>query len=298
MTLLLSTAKITFIGAGSMAEAILRGLIERNATLPEQLYVMNRSNVQRLDELKQRYLVHTVSLASASTPPEASANADLQKKSFVQQADVVVLCMKPKDTLSALNELCSWLQPHQCIISVVAGLSIQTIASFFPHPMPIVRTMPNTSSAIGLGATGVSFGSHTSDAHKQLATAMCEAIGTVTIVEEHLLDVVTGLSGSGPAYVYYFMEAMIQAGIDGGLTAEQARQLTVQTFLGASHMVHQTNEEPDMLRKKVTSPNGTTQAAIALMEQQQVAQSIMQAVFASVHRSKEMGQQLSDMQIK
>ncbi|OCT14131.1 pyrroline-5-carboxylate reductase [Paenibacillus pectinilyticus] len=276
----LSQAKIAFVGAGSMAEAIARGLIQKEVANPQHVYMMNRSNQDRLAYLRSEY-----GLQASSDPAT--------KDTFIREADVVVLCMKPKDVESAFAELRPLLNEGQLLISVIAGLSIEKAEKLLQSNMPIVRTMPNTSSTIGLGATGMSFSSKVNDTFKQLAIQMFEAVGIVTIVDEDKLEVLTGVSGSGPAYVYYFMEAMIKAGIEGGLNEEDAKQLTLQTVLGAAHMVKITKEDPAELRRKVTSPNGATQASIEALDRYQFSEAVAQAVFHSAARAKEMGEQIA-----
>jgi pyrroline-5-carboxylate reductase len=272
----LRDARIAFVGAGSMAEAIFRGLIERNVAAPERIAVINRSNNDKLAQLESRYGVLT------STDPNG-------KNELIAGADIVVLAMKPKDAEASLLDLKHVLNERQLIVSVIAGLSIAKIAALLDTNAPIVRTMPNTSSTIGLGATGVSFSANVSDPQKRLALAIFEAVGIVSVVDEPLLDVVTGVSGSGPAYVYYFMEAMIKAGVDGGLSAEEARRLTVQTVLGAARMVELTQENPAELRRKVTSPNGTTQAALETLDRHGFSEGIASAVARAAERAQELG---------
>lgn len=276
----ISQAKIAFVGAGSMAEAIVRGLIQTEVANPQNVYMMNRSNQDRLAFLRSEYGLH------ATSDPAT-------KDAYIREADVVVLCMKPKDVESSFAELQHLLNEQQLLVSVIAGLSIAKVEKLLQTNMPIVRTMPNTSSTIGLGATGMSFSSTVNDTFKQLVIQMFEAVGTVTIVDEDKLEILTGVSGSGPAYVYYFMEAMIHAGIEGGLTEEDARQLTLQTFLGAAHMVQHTKEDPAELRRKVTSPNGATQKSIEALDRFQFSEAITQAVFSSAARAKEMGEQIA-----
>jgi pyrroline-5-carboxylate reductase len=280
MTTSLSQARITFIGAGSMAEAIFRGLIERNIIKPEQLYVINRSDQAKLDHIHQQYGAHVTSDAAA-------------RESFIKQADVVVLCMKPKDVETAFQDLKPLLSERQLLVSVIAGLSTVTMESLLDKQMPIARTMPNTSSTIGFGATGISFSSSVNEAYRQLAVEMFEAVGIVSVVDESKLEIITGVSGSGPAYVYYFMEAMIKAGIEGGLSEEDARKLTLQSVLGAGHMVQQTQEDPAELRRKITSPNGTTQAAIEAMDRHHFSDAVVSAVLRSAERAKEIGEQIA-----
>lgn len=280
MSTTLSQAKIAFVGAGSMSEAIIRGLIQTNVAQPQNLYVMNRSDQDRLAYLRSEYGLQ------ATSDPQTKDN-------YLREVDVVVLCMKPKDVVTAFTELEPLLNEKQLLVSVIAGLSIGKIETLLQTDMGIVRTMPNTSSTIGLGATGMSFSTNVNDTFKQLAIQMFEAVGIVSIVDEEKLEMVTGVSGSGPAYVYYFMEAMIKAGIEGGLTEEDARQLTLQTVLGAAHMVQTTQEDPAELRRKVTSPNGATQASIEVLDRYQFTEAVSGAVFRSAARAKEMGEQIA-----
>ncbi|MDF2721002.1 MAG: proH [Paenibacillus sp.] len=275
---------IAFVGAGSLAEAIFRGLIEKRVASPERIFAVNKQSDDRLHYIRETYGIR------ASREPE-------QRDKAIAEADIVVLNMKPKDAVEGIGEIRHLLRPGQMIVSVIAGLSIETIQHLLGGSYAVVRTMPNTSSTIGLGATGISFSGAVTAEQRKTALAMFEAIGIVCAVEEHLLEIVTGVSGSGPAYFYYFMEAMIAAGIEGGLSAEDARQLTVQTALGAAQMVNTTGEAPVELRRKVTSPNGTTHAAIELMEQHGVASAVSKAVFRSADRAREMGQQLAEQAI-
>ncbi|WCF06163.1 pyrroline-5-carboxylate reductase [Paenibacillus thiaminolyticus] len=270
--------RIGIYGAGSMAEAIIRGLTEKQLIAPDRIAVVNRSNTERLEELQRRYGV-------------AADNSPQGKSRLLQVADIVLLAVKPKDAAGALAELKTCLRPGALLLSVVAGLSIATMQRI-AGPVPVVRTMPNTSSSIGLGATGVCWSEETSAEQQEAALHLLQAVGYATVVAEHDLNMVTGLSGSGPAYVYYLMEAMIAAGVDGGLSAEQARELTVQTVRGAAEMVRLTGEEPADLRRKVTSPGGTTAAAIETLEQYQFQQALRSAIHRAEARAQEMGEQI------
>lgn len=285
MTLTLATARLAFVGAGSMAEAIFRGLVERKIAAPEQLYVTNRSNQAKLQQIHEQYGVHVTN------------DAEL-RQTYIRQADVVILCMKPKDVEKAFSELKPLLNKDQLLISVIAGLSIDKMEALLQTKLPIVRTMPNTSSTIGLGATGISFSGSTQAHHRQLAVDMFEAVGIVSLMDESKLDIVTGVSGSGPAYVYYFMEALTKAAVEGGLSAEDARKLTLQTVLGAANMVQITQENPAELRRRVTSPNGSTQAAIETLDRYHFSEGIVQAVIRASERAKEMGEQIASVTSK
>lgn len=277
----LSTARITFVGAGSMAEAILRGLTADENSNKQRITVLNRSDVNRLQFLQQSY---GVSLAIDAE----------QRAEAIAAADVVVVAFKPKDAIEGLLSIKSLLKPSQLLVSVIAGLSITTMEMILgTSGQPIARTMPNTSSAIGLGATGISFSKSVTSELQELTTQMFASTGIVTIVEEARLDIVTGVSGSGPAYIYYMMEAMIEGGVRGGLTPEAAKELTIQTVLGAAQMVQQTGEAPADLRRKVTSPNGTTQAAIEMLDQHQFAIGVTKAVLRASERANELGKTIS-----
>jgi pyrroline-5-carboxylate reductase len=275
----IGSLRLCFYGAGSMAEAFVRGLLDRGLTEPAQISVMNRQNAERLDELATRYGV-------------AAANDAESKQTMLHDADIIFLAMKPKDAAEAIKQLRDIIKPGQILVSLVAGMTIGTIEALLGQQIAIVRTMPNTSSTIGLGATGISFSSSVTNVQRLLAEQMLQSIGLTAIVEEPLLDVVTGLSGSGPAYIYYLMEAMINAGRELGLSEKAARELTVQTVLGAAHMVKATNENPADLRHKVTSPNGTTQAAIETLDAHHFTKAITAAVGRAAERAGEMGAEI------
>jgi len=275
----LRDARIAMIGAGSMSEALLRGLIRHNIALPHMVSVMNQSNQDRLQELHRRYRV---------TIPAVEAD----KAAIIREAHILVLAMKPKDISNSLAYIKPLINPKQLIISVVAGVKIQTMETLLGRSLPIVRSMPNTSATIGLGATGISFSSQVSEQQKEIASDIFESIGVVTTVDEDELDIVTGLSGSGPAYVYYLMEALVKAGMNGGLSQEAATALTMQTLIGAANMVKETGETPEVLRRKVTSPGGTTNAAIEVLNQYQFSEGIQHAIARATERSREMGEEI------
>jgi pyrroline-5-carboxylate reductase len=273
----LGQAQICFYGAGSMAEAILRGLIESRSANPKKITVTNRQNSERLRALEQQYGVIPVEGEAARLEALASA-------------DIIVLGMKPKDAADALCKLAPVLRQTQLIISVIAGLSIGTMEALLGEGRAIARTMPNTSSTIGLGATGICFSPAVSVRQQEMTLAMFRAVGITSVVEEPLIEAVNGVSGSGPAYVYYLMEAMMAAGKQLGLSEKSARELTVQTVLGAAEMVRQTGEAPAELRRKVTSPGGTTQAAIETLERYRFQEAMLEAILKCAARAREMGE--------
>jgi len=276
----LDDKKLCFIGGGMMAEALIRGLIHQRKLKSASIAVLDNGPGDRLNLLHNKYGIHTV------------ADTD-QIPAAVSSADIIVLAVKPKDAADALKQYRGSLRKNHVIVSFVAGLPIDSIAQLVGFSIPIVRTMPNTSSSIGLGATGLSCNEQVSESDKQLATEIFESIGIVCEVEENQLDIVTGVSGSGPAYIYYFVESMIAGGIAGGLDESTAKQLTVQTVLGAAEMLRQTGEQPADLRKKVTSPGGTTQAALELMADAGVGEHITRAVLRAAERADEMGKEIA-----
>lgn len=285
MSQLLASQKLVFIGAGSMAEAIIRGLTHQKKVATDQIHVMNRSNRGQLNELQTRYSIQVCS--------------DLQlKENVIRQANIVILAMKPKDAPKAFAELRHLLTKEMLIISVIAGLSIETMQDLLQNEMQLVRTMPNTSSSIGLGATGLSFSDSTTAIHREIAMEIFCSMGEVSLIDERQFDILTGVSGCGPAYVYYLMEAMISGGIKGGLSEEMARQLTVQTVLGAASMVKFTQENPADLRRKVTSPNGATQAAIETMNLLHFTEAVEKGILRAAERTGELGEMIRDEALK
>ncbi len=273
----ISSLKVSFYGAGSMAEAIVRGLIHEKLIAPERISMLNRQNKERLTELHSRYGVQTIL--------QGGSNDD-----YIREADIIFLAMKPKDAAAALSDIRPYIASKQLVISIVAGLSIQSISQLLGDAAPIVRTMPNTSSTIGLGVTGISYSSTVSPQQMLLTEAIFSLIGMNAVIDESLQAAITGVTGSGPAYVYHFMEAMIQAASELGLPEADAKELIVQTVLGAAEMVRSTGEEPAALRRKVTSPNGTTQAALEIMAEHRFPETVVKAVRRAAERAGELGE--------
>jgi pyrroline-5-carboxylate reductase len=273
----ISALRVSFYGAGSMAEAIVRGLINEKLIAPERISMLNRQNKERLTELHSRYGVHTILQGGSN-------------EEYVREADIVFLAMKPKDAAAALLDIKPYISSKQLVISIVAGLSISSISQLLGDAAPIVRTMPNTSSTIGLGVTGISYSSSVTPQQMLLTESIFSLIGMNAVIDESLQEAITGVTGSGPAYVYHFMEAMIQAASELGLPPADAKELIVQTVLGAAEMVRTTGEEPAVLRQKVTSPNGTTQAALEVMAEHRFSDTIVKAVHRSAERAGELGE--------
>lgn len=268
--------KIAFIGAGSMAEAIVSGLVKAPELVqPEDIIVTNKVNEVRLQELHDKYEVTPI----------------VDKQEVVTDAEVIVLSMKPKDLQSALDEIIPYLVPGQLIISVIAGIEEAHIRALIGKNIPIIRTMPNTSAMIGASATGIAQGKYATDTHVQQAERLFQTIGTTVVVPEEKLHGVTGISGSGPAYFYYMVEAMEEAAVDVGLDEETAKALVRQTILGAGRMLEETGEPAGTLRKNITSPGGTTNAAITKLGELDFQHIVKQGVQAAYNRSIEMSKE-------
>ncbi|MGG1660630.1 pyrroline-5-carboxylate reductase [Brevibacillus sp. NRS-1366] len=267
--------RIGFLGAGSIVEAMLSGILKKELLAPEHLLISNRNNRERLQQLADAYGVQYTQ----------------DKREVVRSSDILILAIKPKDAAEALQDLRGVVHADQLVISVIAGVSTSLIEEWLGVNCPIIRTMPNTSSAVGLSATGLAANQFVTEEQLRQATRLFEAIGTVYEVAEEELDIITGLSGSGPAYIYYLVEAMMAAGATAGLDREMARQLTLQTVIGAAHMLLDTREEPALLRQQVTSPGGTTQAGLEVLEAYQFQQGVTAAILRATERSREMGAQ-------
>ncbi len=267
--------RIGFLGAGSIVEAMLGGIIKKELLPAGQILVTNRSNNERLCQLSDQFGV--------------AATRNIEQ--LINDSDILILAMKPKDAQEACLRLRNLVTERHLVISVIAGISTERLNEWLDVSCPIIRTMPNTSSAVGLSATGISQGCFASAEHLAIASRIFESIGSVYAVPEEELDIVTGLSGSGPAYIYYLVEAMEGAGTKAGLSPMMARQLTVQTLLGAAQMLLHTREEPAVLRRKVTSPGGTTQAGLEVLETYEVKQAISSAILRATERARELGAQ-------
>jgi pyrroline-5-carboxylate reductase len=265
--------KLAFVGAGSMAEAIIAGVLANGFLTSDQIYVTNKNNLTRLERLCSQYQV----------------NCSSDKREVLEGADIVVLSMKPKDIKEALQSIKPYLNTKQLIVSVLAGISSDYIAKELGVTVPIVRAMPNTSAAIGFSATALAKGEFATDAHFKNAQKLFQTIGTATLVEEEDLHAVTGLSGSGPAYIYYLVEAMENAAIEAGLKQEVSKELIIQTLVGAAEMLKTSKDEPAVLRQKVTSPGGTTQAGLETLEKYKYQEALIECIKNAKNRSIELG---------
>ena len=265
--------KIAFIGAGSMAEAIISGVISSNFIQADKVFVTNRANQDRLTELHKQYQVQS----------------SHDKEEVIENADIVVLSMKPADVKSAIDPIKAFIKPNQLIISVIAGISTGYLSSLIGKNTPVIRVMPNTSASIGFSATALSKGYNVSDQHMKMAESLFQTIGTTVIVAEEDIHTVTAISGSGPAYVYYLVEAMEKAGVEAGLDQDIAKSLITQTILGAGKMLQQSGKSASTLREEITSPAGTTEAGIKTLATYDFQEAVIECIKSASNRSIELG---------
>jgi pyrroline-5-carboxylate reductase len=267
------TARIVFVGGGNMAAALIGGLIARG-TPSTALSAIDPSEPQRA-ALGTRFGI------AAHAAPDAA----------VLDVDVIVLAVKPQQMREAVRAIA----PHvgtQMLLSVAAGVRAVDLSRWLGGYRRILRTMPNTPALVGLGAAGLAALPGCTEADRMLAETIMKSVGeTVWVDDEARLDAVTALSGSGPAYVFRFIESMIEGGVKLGLSAEQARLLTLQTFVGATQLALRADEPPSVLRERVTSKGGTTAAGLAVLEARGVPQAIIDAMAAANLRSEELGKE-------
>ncbi|WP_448626745.1 pyrroline-5-carboxylate reductase [Geodermatophilus sp. URMC 64] len=263
---------LAIIGGGKIGEALLSGLIRRGGA--EGIVVCERSP-ERAAELEQRYGVPAVDLAEAA-----------------RRARALLVAVKPQDIGTLLDRLSGHVDAaRHLVVSVAAGVPTARIEAALPAGTPVVRVMPNTPALVDEGMSVLSAGSHAEEAHLDEAEALLAAVGRVRRVPEAQQDAVTALSGSGPAYFFYLVEAMIDAGILLGLPRAMAADLIVQTALGAAVMLRDSGEHPVQLREAVTSPGGTTIAAIRELERHGVRAALIAAIEAAHARSVELGRE-------
>ncbi len=267
-------ATIGFIGAGNMATALAKGLLESGAIEAENIYASD------VDEKRRKLFARAT-----------SANIGEDNSAVLRDADIIVLAVKPQHIADVLKEIGPIFEERHLVISIAAGIKTAYIEKFIRNGVRLIRAMPNTPMLVGAGAAAICKGKWATDADLEVARRIFESSAVVATVEEKDMGAVTALSGSGPAYFFYLAEAMIQAGIELGLSKDNAASLAAQTALGAGKMLAESGQPPEELRRRVTSPGGTTQAAVASMETAGVAASIVEALKAAARRSEELGRQ-------
>ncbi len=268
---MINEKRVAVVGAGNMGEVLTCALIEKCGVPPDRITVSDIST-ERLELFESRYSTKTTT----------------DNLEAVREADLVILAVKPQVMEPVLREM-AHEAPSGLIISVAAGVALSTIEEILGGQCRIIRVMPNTPALVGEGASAISPGKNTDDEDLELARAIFDSLGLTVVVDERLMDAVTGLSGSGPAYCFIIVEALTDAGVKMGLPRETALKLAAQTMLGSAALCLRDGRTPSQLKDMVTSPGGTTIEGIKALEKGGIRATIMDAVEASALRSKAMG---------
>lgn len=263
--------KIGFIGGGNMAEALIKGLLAGSMSA-EKILVSEPSDMRR-EHLLSSYGIGL-----------AESNLEL-----MEQSDIVVLAIKPQIVIEVLDEVAGVYSNEKLLVSILAGVTSATIEKYFQGAPRVVRVMPNTPALVGEGASAICRGHHASSEDLNVVRQLLETVGTVQLIDERQMDAATGLSGSGPAYIYTVIEALADGGVREGLRRDVAHALAVQTVVGAALMVRETQEHPAILRDQVCSPGGTAITGVSTLEKNGLRTTLMEAVSASAARSRELG---------
>lgn len=269
---ILASHTIGFIGAGNMAEALIRGLV-RGGQVPATSIAASGPRQERLDELKREYGIDVTTL----------------NREVVQRCGLIVLSVKPQILDKVLREVGDLVKPGALVVSIAAGVDTETIEESLPDGVRVVRAMPNTPALVGAGATAISAGKHASETDLATAKALFDAVGITVVLEEAHLDAVTGLSGSGPAYIFLILEALADAGVKVGLSRRNAQRLAAQTVMGSAKLLLETDEHPGKLKDMVTSPGGTAIAGLHTLEEGGLRTTLINAVETATKRARELG---------
>ena len=265
--------KIGFIGYGNMASAIACGIANDGLVNPKDIFVMDVDDEKNKEALKTGFItLHTPAVVASSV-------------------DVLVLAVKPYHYVEVIAEIKDVITPDTIIVSIAAGLTIETLESYFDTPVKLVRTMPNTPALVGIGMTAIMPGTHMRDADIKIIEELFKAVGKTEIVDEDLIEAVIVTSGSSPAYIYMMIEAMVKGGMAEGMTRAMATNFVTQAVMGAAQMVISSDELPNKLRDNVCSPNGTTIEAVKSLQKDNFEEIVMTAMKACAERSREMAKE-------
>ncbi len=268
---------IAFLGAGSMARAVLAGLLKPGVTVDGGIRVTNRTAAKAAE------LADTEGVTAYATEVDADANLKA-----IDGAQIVIIAVKPYMVADLLAEIGTSLAPGTLVLSVAAGVTINTFESLLPDSVHVIRTMPNTPAVVGMAVTGISAGTRSSQADLELTSALFATVGDVLVVPENKLDALSTISGSGPAYVFYLIEQLTETAISKGFTPEEAAVMVNGTFLGASALLAVSDKSPSELRRQVTSPAGTTERAVWELEKGGLKELFDTATDAALARAKEL----------
>ena len=272
----MKTKRLGFLGAGNMAAALIKGLLH-GKVLPADRITASDVKAERLEQLHAAHGIRTTT----------------DNHALLRESDVLVLAVKPQVIDKVLTEVGGDVRPDQLVVSVAAGVPIEALEGRLPKGSRIVRTMPNTPATVQAGATAISGGAHASADDIRIARELFEAVGRVVVLDETLLDAVTGLSGSGPAYVMLIIEALADGGVKVGLHRDTALLLAAQTVFGSARLLLETGEHPGRLKDMVTSPGGTAIAGLHTLESGALRKTLIDAVEAATKRSVELGEQMA-----
>jgi pyrroline-5-carboxylate reductase len=263
---------VGFIGTGNMAEALIRGLLHAGVVSAERV-IGSDPRRERCDEMKTKYKIDV-------TPDNIRV---------AQKSEILVLSVKPQVMSKVLDEIGPHVHEKALVISIAAGIPLAALEARLPTAR-VIRTMPNTPALVDAGATAIAAGGHATPEDLQAAKSIFDSVGLTVILEEAQMDAVTGLSGSGPAYIFLVIEALSDAGVKVGLSRYNAQALAAQTVLGSAKMLLETNEHPGRLKDMVTSPGGTAIAGLHTLEQGGLRTTLINAVEAATKRSRELGE--------
>ena len=268
---------VGFLGAGNMAGALIKGLLHASALEPSAIFASD-VKAERLAQLKSAHGIVTTA----------------DNHELVKRCDVIVLAVKPQVIDKVLSAIAPDVTKDKVVVSVAAGVPISVLESRLPAGTRVVRTMPNTPAISLAGATAISAGSHATEADLEVTRSLFKAVGEVVVLDEALLDAVTGLSGSGPAYVMLMIEALADGGVKVGLHRDTALLLAAQTVYGSAKLLLETGEHPGRLKDQVTSPGGTAIAGLHTLESGGLRRTLIDAVEAATLRAQALGQQMAD----
>jgi pyrroline-5-carboxylate reductase len=272
----LTNKKLGFIGGGNMAEALVKGLLGSSLVASKDIFISDLIP-DRLEYLSKEYKVKTTD----------------NNRELVEKSDILVLAVKPQTVKNVLESFAGFIDSNKSIISVAAGISISliedTLEAKGKNKISVIRTMPNTPALVQEGATAICGSEHSSKLDMKIAHHIFKAIGQTVDIEEIHMDAVTGLSGSGPAYIFMIIEALSDAGVKVGLSREVSNTLTIQTILGSAKLARDSGKHPGELKDMVTSPGGTTISGLHMLEEGGIRNALMNAVEMATQRSRELG---------
>jgi pyrroline-5-carboxylate reductase len=276
----MKNTSVAIIGCGSMGTAILSGMLHHGVEAAKV-----RTTVRRVESAAELTKKYGVTSYASEHQPNANSLA-------VEGCELVLIAVKPQMVSQVLDEISEALDPHALVVSVAAGITTETMQAHLPKQNPVVRAMPNTPALIGKAVTGISSGSRAADSDVVKTVELFTTVGKTLVIPEDQIDALSTISGSGPAYVFFFIEEFTKTAIKHGFSQEQASLMVQETFAGATALLQKTQEDPADLRRAVTSPNGTTMKAIAVLESANLSDLFFDATSQALARAKEIAQEM------